>query len=435
MEESAGGTDRGSTAPLHLKWAGITFIVLALLIAITAVTGLKKHFFGVTIAEKMQIRRVTDLDEMQAIREALPADYMKDGIHQLPSGLFVEFSYGRIQILERAEILMSTGKMYTVLLTILLFILSGFFMGFFTRLKRLREMAIAGGGGVIVLWIFWLWGAGWDAGKLVTETLHIQSDSVLMQMPSSLFLLTLCIVCIGATVGASSLGSIVSEWIRKKTVCPHCNEEIPIKPTRPPACPKCGEKLTTERFNWIWVTPSVISTSMAFYLFVLLLGAPLGFYFQCDFKDPSESCRKGMIAFREARQEGSTRVIVWRKRGKEPKDEVSGVVLHSWKYVLFPSLIFFFAPFFTAWKSGKKALASAGLIVVANWIGATGSAMLFLRFAQFEGVFMNSLRLHVMAAVPWCIVGALGALVGHRLGAEKNMFAELDEATDSVEPN
>ena len=40
---------------------------------------------------------------------------------------------------------------------------------------------------------------------------------------------------------------------------------------------------------------------------------------------------------------------------------------------------------------------------------------------------MNSLRIHVIAGVPWCLAGALGALAGHRLATSKDLYADLDE--------
>ena len=415
MQESARGGETPSSLPLRLNWTGAAFFILSALLSSVQFTPLRDYFFGVKVKTKMRVRRITDPDEVKRIRSALPQQYLKKGVYQLPSGRFVSYEFGRFKILEPAELLLSTGKMYTVLLTFLVFLLVGGVVGFFGRRRLLREMGLAGLGAVVVLWLLWAWGVDWEVKKLFVETLHVQSDNVLMKMPPTLFLVTISIVCVMTGVAGAALGTFGAELVSGKLNCPYCDGAISVRPHRPLACPECGETLKAGRFRWAWIAPSVLVTSLLFYLAVTVLGVPLGFYFKCDFNNRSDDCREGLRVFKVARREGSSKVIVWRKKGEKRGDRGRGVVLHTWKYVLYLSLLFLFAPFFVAWRSKKGSLPSAGLTLVLNWVGATLTAMLFLDFAQFEGLFMNSLRIHVIAGVPWCLAVSLGALAQHRL--------------------
>jgi hypothetical protein len=179
------------------------------------------------------------------------------------------------------------------------------------------------------------------------------------------------------------------------------------------------------------VAPAVAATLVVFFLTVRFVGPPLGFYYRCDFNDPSPECKQGLKTFAKAAKAQSSSVIVWRKIDPEraaagKPDRGRGVVLHKWKYIGYLALLFVFAPFGVAWRARQRTLASAGFTLVLNWIGATLVAMIFLGFAQFEGVLMTAIRLHVLAAVPWCLCGALGALVGYRVFASKHMFEDIE---------
>jgi hypothetical protein len=43
------------------------------------------------------------------------------------------------------------------------------------------------------------------------------------------------------------------------------------------------------------------------------------------------------------------------------------------------------------------------------------TALVFFGLGGFEGAFVESLRLHLLDLVPWCVAGGVGALAGYKL--------------------
>jgi hypothetical protein len=394
--------------------------------AATFVPALESHFFSVKVEERTRIRKIESKAELEELREEIGNRPLREGMNYLPSGRPVHYSFGKLRMVETVPLLLSSGSMITLLWTLIAFAALSLGTGAIAARRVTREVAVGSVLTVAVQWVFWIAMLGGSAMMLFTEPLHVESEGALLKMPPTLFLLTVGVLIVLASSGGARLGVWIREIVTRKTVCAHCGRTRSLRSDRSSVCPSCKTSAPVSRVRWSLVAPATGATLLAFFLVVSLVGPKLGFYYQCDFNEISSECKEGLATYREAAEDESKSVIIWREAGQSRKDRGSGVVLHQWKYVGYLSLLFLFAPFLVAWKTTRAPLPSAGATILLCWLGATLVAMIFLGFAQFEGVFMVSLRLHVLAGIPWCVAGAVGALFGNRLSADR-MMAELEE--------
>jgi hypothetical protein len=307
---------------------------------------------------------------------------------------------------------------------VLLFAVGAGIVGGLARRRIIREIFFAGIIISLVQLFFWILQSDGGFKMALTSPVYIESTTSLTVMPPSLMFVMVAILCLLVGMAFASVGKMVGQQITGQMVCYSCDRVFPIQAKGPRKCPSCGTSELESRINWSWVGLGVTSTICLFYIFIRFLGAPLGFYWMCDYANPSESCREGHAVLEKAEIEQSSSVYHWRKMDPDEDKKGEGVIIHSWKYMLFPSVIFFIAPFLMALLSRKSNLMTPGMAVFLNWIGATFVAFLFLGFAKFEGVFMVSMRLHLLAVFPWCIAGLVGALLGQRLSSRRVVLEE-----------
>ncbi len=248
--------------------------------------------------------------------------------------------------------------------------------------------------------------------------------------PPGMLLAIMAVLTIVAGWAGSKTAWTALEKLKGATICPACGATISIRPQKPAVCPECNASLAhLGRFRWTFILAGLAATMLLFGLTVRYAGPKLGFYHRCDFAQPSKACKDGLREAHRAMRHGSHSWYIWSSR--KGSDHRPGVILHQWKYIGWMALLFFFAPFVVAWKAGQKqSLPSAGILVLLDWVGATSVALILLGFAQFQGIAIVALRIHVIGGVAWCLVGAAGALLGHRIQA-KDAFARLASEEDA----
>ena len=102
-----------------------------------------------------------------------------------------------------------------------------------------------------------------------------------------------------------------------------------------------------------------------------------------------------------------------------------GVILDPTRYVLVPAVLFAFGPFVVSWRARRGRRSTPYWAALLAWPAAAFAALVFLGFAQFDSVTVLSVRLHLLAGVPWCLAGVLGAWLGGKLGPEVDFAEEL----------
>jgi len=321
------------------------------------------------------------------------------------------------------SVIVLPGGMITVLPLLMLFVLGGAIMGVVANRAIYREIAIGSLGAVLMLWFFWFVRAGWQPRALVQPVVAV-TDSIDIHLPPVLFLVTISIAGMLLAAGSCRVAVMITEKILGRTNCYTCGMAYAIKPKRPLACPGCGTPQIHRGLSWAWAGPTIGATLLIFFLSVTFLGPPLKFYWRCDFSEFSESCKEAAAKYRTDHED----MYYWRGE-KEEDGSQPGVVMSPYRYVGLMVPLFFLGPFVIAWRCRKARFKTAGVTLLANWIGATMVAMIGLGFAQFEGVFMLSLRLHMIAGVVWCVAGAVGLGVGSKLSPS----LELDEDPDLLD--
>ena len=308
--------------------------------------------------------------------------------------------------------------MVSVVPMLLIFVVGGAVMGVVANRAIYREMAIGSIAAVMVLWFLWFVRSGWQIKALGLPIIAI-SDSVSIHLPPVLFLLTINIACMLLAAGSCRLAVMLTELVVGRSNCYTCGKTFSIKPRRPLACPACGTPQRSRGINWVWAGPTLSATLLIFFLSVTFLGPRLSFYWRCDFKNFSEACREGVQRYNE----DSSTMYYW-TGDTDDKGRKPGVIMDSYRYIGLMAPLFFVGPFIIAWRCRRSRFRTAGVTILSNWVGATMVAMLGLGFSQFEGVFMLSLRLHMIAGVFWCIAGAVGLGIGNKLAP--NMELDVD---------
>ena len=310
------------------------------------------------------------------------------------------------------------GSMISVVPLLLLFVVGGAVMGAMANRAIYREVAIGSLASVLVLWFFWFVRSGWQIKALVLPVVAI-GEGVSIHLPPMLFLITINITCMLLAAGSCRVAVLVTEKFLGRTNCYTCGKTYAIRPKRPLACPGCGTPQISRGIRWIWAGPTLAATLLIFFLTVNFLGPPLKFYWRCDFSKLSGSCKEGARRWRDSGGD----MYYWRGE-KEDDGSRPGVIMDPNRYVGLLVPLFFLGPFIIAWRCRQTRFKTAGVTLLANWIGATMVAMIALGFAAFEGVFMLSLRLHMVAGMVWCVAGAIGLGVGSKLAP--NMELDVD---------
>jgi hypothetical protein len=312
-----------------------------------------------------------------------------------------------------------------------LYVVGGIVLGAVARTRIYREMAVAGLVMALVQWTIWALLAKGQVTLLFTSPVVFSSGNTLFQMPPALFLLLVNLLCLGLGVGFARLGVWLTERITGEATCYVCEKSFSIRPKRPLACPGCGTPDVHRGVNWLWAGPAVGATVVVFFVVVRLLGPPLGFYWRCDFNQLSPSCREGVQAFNAEAYSGDSEMYAWKERPIQPGDPYPGVILHAWKYVLYTAPLFLFPALVVAWGCRRSRLRTAAVTILLSWVGASATALLALGFGQFEGAFIVSLRLHLLAALPWALVSGVGLAIGRKLSRDTGLDLDaLDEDED-----
>ncbi|MCC6747144.1 MAG: hypothetical protein IT371_05755 [Deltaproteobacteria bacterium] len=372
-----------SAQPLRWRWTGIYVGGLALLLAAVTFTPFVKQLF-------------------------LPLEF--------PSAETVELM--RSAGLRSAVPILLKGGPLTILSLIALFMLAGVALGAVAHRRIYRELAVGGAAVVLFQWVLWIAAARGQVGVLFGSPLSMVSEGAVMHLPAPMFLVTVNILCLLAGVGFARLGVHLAEQLTEEAHCGACDATYRITPKRPLACPGCGVPEQRRSVDWTWAAPAVGGTLVLFFLLVRLGGPPLGFYWRCDFDHPSASCKTGIDTFNRAQWERSDAYFYWHTAPKHPGGAHPGVILHNLKYVGFSAPLFLLAPFLLSWRGRRARARTAVAALLGSWAGATLVAMSLLGFAQFEGIFLVSLRLHLLAAVPWGVAGLFGIWLGRKLSPE-----------------
>lgn len=318
------------------------------------------------------------------------------------------------------------GGMVTVLPLLLVFAVAGLVLGIVANRSIYREVALGAVAGAAVHWFLWFVMAGWKVKALLLPLVALSGGGVSIHLPPVLFLLTVHLLGVGCAVGAARLGVVLAELISGRTHCYTCNKIYSVRPTRPMACPACGTPVLHRGVSWVWAGPTMAATMVAFYLLVSLAGAPLKIYWPCDFRNFSPTCRQGVDRYNEQQRLGGGGIYYWANKvdraGRKP-----GAILDSYRYLGLLAPLFMMGPLIIAWRCRRNRLRTAGVTVLLNWGGAFLVAMTALGFAQFEGVFMLSVRLHLMAGLVWCVAGAVGLGIGSKLAQGGGLDPELME--------
>lgn len=388
----------------------------AVLVFVTFTPGVKDKFFTLRASKRLHVIPNVKGDLLKELADAEDKLHMA-GVAELSSGRVAMLKDGKPMVFETRQVLVTKGGMLSVLWLFCLFGLVGLAVGAAARRKIHKEVVVAGVAAIVLQLALWTIGAGGKVMLVLTGWVWIEGGTALIKMLPGLFVFTVVTLMVLSAVVCAGLGTTVVEQITKNAFCDTCAQGFSIKPKRPEVCPTCGTRQARGRIRWAWVAPAVAATLLMFGLTVRLLGPSLSFYWSCDFAKPSASCKKAIHIFNRARYSGKkdTGLRVWWKQDEKRKT-MRGVILHQWKYIGFMAILFFFAPFVVAWRCRRAGLATAGVTLVLNWVGATITALTALDFGQFEGIFLIALRMHVIAGIVWCIAGLAGAFIGQKLG-------------------
>lgn len=307
--------------------------------------------------------------------------------------------------------------MVSVVPLMLLYVVGGLLMGFIANRAIYREMALGSIASVMVMWLIWFVRSGFEIKVLALPVVAI-GDAVSIHLPPVMFLLTINIACMLLAAGSCRVAVMLAEKLVGRTNCYTCGKSYSIKPKRPLACPGCGTAQLARGMSFAWAAPTVVVTLLLFFLTVSFLGPKAKFYYRCEFTKLSDVCRGGLERYYEKRDS----MYLW--RSDKDDNTQPGVIMDPYRYVGLLVPLFFLGPFVISWRCRRSRFKTAGVTILTNWIGATMVAMIGLGFAQFEGVFMLSLRLHMVAGMVWCVTGAIGLFIGSKLAP--NMELDLD---------
>jgi len=420
-------TEMRKQVPIAWPWVGIFVVVLGLTAGLSGfVPGIRNHFFGVETKKVVLTKEVRSIKEMQRIREELDGVSLTPGsVRELSSGGAVEYRDGRMFLLEDTSVIFGRGKMIGLLWTGMLMFVVGLGLGALSRRRLAKEVVVASA--LVMVGVLVTWAVRVGGSRVLTAPLFVLSNGVLVHSPPALFVLLVATLMLLLPPGGAMAGHGLVKIATGQETCPSCGERYSIVPDPPTVCPACGTDLTfVGRFRWGLIVPAIVATQLVYVGAVRWGGSPAGFYYRCDFSKPSDQCLDGVAMARDAAKRDSHSVLVWRSTNKQHHSV--GVVLHQWKYIGFLSILFLFGPLVVAWRGKSKGLASAGLTLVLNWVGAFIVAMTVLGFGQFEGVVLLAIRIHIVAGLVWCLAGAIGAVIGHKLQAG----SAFDDAMDQV---
>jgi hypothetical protein len=307
------------------------------------------------------------------------------------------------------------GGLYTMATVLLLFVIGGVVVGALARRSILRELAVGGLLVTLAQWGLWIAKANGNVKVLFTAPLVFWNGSSMMYMPPALGLISTSLLGLLLAVAAARAGQALYERMTRKAACDACGEEHDLP--APKACPNCGEPIRERGgVDWRWAAPGVALTLVLFFVVVRLLGPTLSFYWPCTVADPTAACKAGIAAYNATA--GETEMYYWR-------DAAAIVVLHPWKYLLFTAPLFALAPLVITARAQRSRNRTVGVVILLSWLGATAVALFGLGFAQFESVVVLSLRLHLIAGVPWCLAGAIGMMVGRKLARPVSLEQEF----------
>jgi len=305
------------------------------------------------------------------------------------------------------------GSLARLLWPALFFLAGGAATALIFRRRVHREVALAAA--VLLLAQAALWLQAMDGRfAMLARPLFVVSSTGVYQLPCGLFLLLAQLLFFGAAITGAAAGATGVELATRRATCVFCGGRFPARPL-PPACPHCHAIVRRGRVRWRWVLVGTTGTALLFSLLLGLGGPGLRFYDRCPLDKLSATCQVARRALSSGDPGGTSwrAFATSREPGRGRKPEI--VVLHSWKYAGWLALAFVPAPLLLAWRLRSGALPTAGMSIAVGWLASTAAALAFFGLASFEGAFMVSLRLHLLAMLLWGPAGAIGALLGTRL--------------------
>lgn len=329
----------------------------------------------------------------------------------------------------------------------LFFALAAALLTLLTRRRIGREIGLASLVGIVVQIVFWIGAQGWNLAALVAQ-LHITKGAVdgsaisasNIVMPMVAFIAFVGVTYWLCAQASAALAQVVIERVTRKSSCLACGKHYANKPL-PRACPSCGVGVSHARLNWSWILVAVAATAWLYFLAMTYGSGPLGVYHKCDLKKLSDRCQTALKAYRSDVLK-DTEYVARRKRSPDTawnyyrnihsvQNRNQFILLHTTKYVGYWALLFFFAPFFLAWRLGGKGLQSAGISIPLSWGAAMMIGFLFFEMAAYtQTAFVLSMRLHMIALFGWGVAGFLGAMLGYKLGSRggADLLADLDDS-------
>jgi hypothetical protein len=377
--------------PLSWKWLGVYVGATALLLALQLVPGFDSKFLPLQV--------VHPDPDAQVVREL-------EAMHDDSMSPEIEFHSHSAAHHDDHTYLAVDGGLLKLVSPVLLWMIAAGVIGVLSRRRLHRELMLGGVALIIVQWLIWIARVGGEVSPLFSSPLRLYSEGGGMVLPPLLGLLVLNILAIFVAMGTAAAAGAIAARVRGD------------------ARPDDQRKTT----RWPRVVASVVGTVLVFVLFVRILGPMLHFYWGCDFQHPSSTCQAGIDRYYHSKPGD---LYYWQANHG---DTTPGVILDSFLYVLFAAPVFALGPFVIGLTTRRGRGVTAAWAAFLVWPVASLAALVLLGFAQFDAMIVLSVRLHVLAAIPWCLAGLCGAWLGNKLGPKIDLAEELGIELNPPEP-
>jgi hypothetical protein len=267
--------------------------------------------------------------------------------------------------------------------------------------RYLREVVLGACAGLMAQALLWLI---MTRGQLGGE-LSIYSDSFDLYGPAPILLGQILLTMLFATISFAFIGWTVREQLTGKATCVVCRTPYSLRPLPPARCPDCDAEQARDGVQWPWVMLIAAANAIVFALIVALLREPLGFALECDARALSDACK-------QARGDDSFTILGTGLRA----DGFEFWAVAKWRYLGATAPAMWIAPLAATFLVKRGSRASAGALVLINWLLATCVIMVLLRgIGGSEGGFVFLLKMQVIALFVWGGVGAIGVLIGDKI--------------------
>jgi hypothetical protein len=397
--------------PLSWKWLGIYVAAAALLLALQLVPGFDSKFLPLQVVHPPDETEI--LNELQALKADDTGDPMPDPREEITAIARRAELESRLERLRADHIsddqtyLASDGGLVGLVAPVLLWIIPAGVIGVLARRRLHRELMLGGVALILVQWLIWIARVKGEVGPLISSKVKMYSEGGGMVLPPLIGLLVLNILAMLLATGTGAAANAIASRARGEV-------------------PPDDQRKTT---RWGRVAASVVGTTLLFVLFVRFVGPMLHFYWSCDFHHPSSTCQAGIDRYYQSLP--SDRPYFWQK---DLGDTTPGVILDSFRYVMLCALVFAIGPLVIGLTTRRGRGVTAAWAAFLVWPVTSLAALILLGFGQFDSVIVLSVRLHVLAGIPWCAAGLLGAWLGNKLGPKIDLAEELGIELNPPEP-